>query len=150
MTPKYYLALFNQSSWREFLHNGGNIYGTNNSKINVAKKINIGDYLFCYITGVSEFVGVLEVTSPSYSDRQSRWQTGYFPVRLNVKIIENLNDCSPVKVSELRDKLSIFKNLKNPKIWGRFFGNTFNEFSSIDGEIIMQEIRKKKKKNNLL
>ena len=63
MSPKYYLALFNRASWQEFLYDGGKVYGTTGTQRNRAKKIHNGDFLICYITGISEFVGILEIKS---------------------------------------------------------------------------------------
>jgi len=39
----YYLALFNSTTWEEFLDAGGNIYGTTKNKENRAKKLKSGD-----------------------------------------------------------------------------------------------------------
>ena len=61
----YWLNLFTGKTWEEFLKFGGEVSGFRTSKQNLSKKIKVGDYLICYITGVSRFIGTLEVKSKS-------------------------------------------------------------------------------------
>ena len=62
----YWLDLFTGKTWEEFLKAGGQISGFRSRKHNLAKKIKIGDYLICYLTGISRFVGILEVKSECF------------------------------------------------------------------------------------
>jgi hypothetical protein len=143
MSPKYYLAIFTVTSWREFLSNGARIYGTTGNQQIRAKKLQKGDFLICYITGFSEFVGILEIQSGAYFDRSRLWEQSIFPVRFEVKLIENLSEYSGISGRDLVGKITVLKNLKNPKKWWAFFINSLNEFPVEDGEYLVNAIKMK-------
>lgn len=122
MSRKYWLDLFTGKTWEEFLKNGANVSGFREGRKKVAEKINVGDYLICYLTGISRFIGVLEVESKCYLDDKTRiWEDESFPVRFKVKLIYGLNAKTAVPIDSLRDKLSLFKDLRSPKAWSGFF-----------------------------
>ena len=50
MSEKYYLALFNEETWDEFLEKGSSVYGTKFNKQTRMRKTNPGDFLICYVT----------------------------------------------------------------------------------------------------
>ncbi len=108
---------------------------------NKEKKIKKGDYLVCYISKRSKFVGILEIASEVYYDESQIWDTGIFPVRFNVHSVYAHNIRDGIHISQIRDRLSIFKKLKNKEKWGGFFINSFNPFSSDDGQIICKELK---------
>jgi hypothetical protein len=143
MCPKYYLALFNPMSWKEFLFYGGKVYGTTVGQRNQAKKIHKGDFLICYITGISEFVGILRIESESYFDNTRIWQNNSYPVRFDVTIVEKLSAYSGIYAKNLINKITILKGLKNPSKWGAFFLCSFNEIPEEDGKYLFDEIKKK-------
>ena len=80
--PTYWLDLFTGKTWKEFLNAGATVSGFRESRWATEKKKKSGDYLLCYLTGVSRFIGVLEVTSEPYQDRAPIWQDDVFPCRL--------------------------------------------------------------------
>ena len=45
------------------------------------EEIHPGDYLICYLTGLSRFIGVLEVKSEAYEDDTPIWEDAVFPIR---------------------------------------------------------------------
>ncbi|KAF5429073.1 hypothetical protein C5S39_09550 [Candidatus Methanophagaceae archaeon] len=63
MSGKYWLNLFTGKTWEEFLENGANVSGFREQRRKAAANIHPGDYLICYLTGVSRLIGVLEVKS---------------------------------------------------------------------------------------
>jgi len=68
MSRKYWLDLFAGATWEEFLEHGAKISGFRESRKKTAQRISPGDYLLCYLTGISRFVGILEVKSKCYFD----------------------------------------------------------------------------------
>lgn len=137
----YWLDLFTGKTWEEFLNSGGNISGFRESRLNTAKKVKIGDYFICYLTGISRFIGVLEVESNCYFDKSKIWKDEDFPVRFKVKILYKLNPKTAVPVKKLREKLSIFQNLKSEHAWTGFFRGSPAKFNVQDGEIIVKQIK---------
>ena len=59
----YWLDLFTGVTWKEFLGAGGDVSGFRESRWSAVQKIKPGDYLLCYLTGVSRFIAVLEAAS---------------------------------------------------------------------------------------
>ena len=82
----YWLDLFTPQTWNEFLKAGSLISGFRESRWNVVQKIEEGDYLLCYLTGISRWVGILEVSSKKpFKDSKPVWNDEVFPCRVNVK-----------------------------------------------------------------
>jgi hypothetical protein len=61
MPQTYWLDLFTVETWKEFLDHGGNVSGFSERRWATVQKIKLGDYLLCYLTRVSRWVGLLEV-----------------------------------------------------------------------------------------
>jgi predicted RNA-binding protein len=139
MARRYWLDLFTGETWEEFLNNGANVSGFRERRKKIAQTIEPGDYLICYITGISRFVGVLEVKSKCYIDKKPIWKNELFPYRFDVELIYKLDPKTGLPVHELKDKLSI-PGLKT-KNWSGFFRGSPTEFRPEDGQIILQTIR---------
>lgn len=141
MERKYWLDLFTGKTWEEFLRNGANVSGFRASRRKLAKKIRPGDYFMCYLTGISRFIGILEVKSESYFDHTTIWEDDDFPVRFKVELVYRLNPETAVPVLSLKDKLSIFHGLRSPNAWSGFFRGSPAKFDLHDGEIITEAIK---------
>ena len=61
--------------------------------------------------------------------------------RLNVKIISKLEPETAVPVLDLKDKLSLFQNIKNPNRWGMLFRGSPKKLSSEDGQEIFKAVQ---------
>jgi predicted RNA-binding protein len=140
MGRKYWLNLFTGTTWEEFLDQGASVSGFRESRKRVAEKIHPGDYFLCYLTGISRFVGILEVKSNCYFDNKQIWKDEIFPIRFDVELINKLEPKTAVPVFSLKDDLLIFKGLRSKNAWTGFFRGSPAEFSSMDGEIIANAI----------
>ena len=141
----YWLDLFTGVTWSEFLAAGGNISGFRESRWSAVQKIKPGDYLLCYLTGVSRFIGVLESASEPFKDSSPIWKDENFPCRLKVKPVVTLTPETAIPVLELRDRLSIFRDMKSPLAWtGRFRGSPAR-WSASDGEAVVGALVEAKK-----
>ena len=122
--PTYWLDLFTGTTWQEFLDAGGKVSGFRDRRWKTVQSIKPGDVLLCYLTGVSRFIGLLEVVSEPFRDDSKIWKDEAFPCRLRVKASVVLTPETAVPVQELRDQLSIFSDLKSPNAWtGHFRGS---------------------------
>jgi predicted RNA-binding protein len=81
VSRSYWRDLFTGVTWREFNEAGGTISGFREGRWPTLQKIKAGDYLLCYLTGVSCFIGVLEVTSPPFKDSSPIWKDENFPCK---------------------------------------------------------------------
>ena len=142
MGRSYYLDLFTGKTWEEFLKRGAAVTGFKERRKNFAQKIKPGDYFLCYLTGISRFIAILEVQSECYIDEETIWEDQVFPVRFDVKMLHQLTPETAVPVMELKDKLSIFKDLKSKNAWTGFFRGSPAQFEDEDGKIIFDSIEK--------
>src|SRR5205807_2033259 len=133
----YCLDLFTGATWKEFLAAGGTISGFRGTRWSTVQKIKTGDYLLCYLTGVSRFIGVLEVTAGPFKDSSPIWKDEDFPCRLRVKNIVVLTPETAVPVFELRDKLSMFHDMKSPIAWTGHFRGSPAKWKTSDGEAVV-------------
>lgn len=98
-----------------------------------------GDRLLCYLTGVSRFIGILEVTSEAFMDQAPIWSDDEFPCRVRVRILISLEPETAVPVHELREELSAFAG-DNPRAWtGRFRGSP-SQWNASDGEAVVRAL----------
>lgn len=141
MTRKYWLDLFTGTTWEEFLEHGANISGFRASRKRMAERITPGDYLLCYLTGISRFVGILEVKSKCYTDTTPVWLDEIFPIRFDVELVEKLDAKTAVPVLSLKDELQLFKGLKSRNAWTGFFRGSPAEFCASDSKAIASAIK---------
>ena len=83
---------------------------------NTAKQIMPGDRLVCYVTKVSRWIGILEVTEQFYEDSTPLFHPEIDPyiVRFHVKVIVGLplEKAVPIHTDKVWDSLSFTKNHK--------------------------------------
>ncbi len=141
MDRNYWLDLFTWVTWKEFQEAGSSISGFRESRWNTVQKIAKGDYFLCYLTGVSRFIGVLEVVSAPFKKQDRHvWKDEDFPCRFNVKSIVELTPETAIPVLELRDSLSFFANLKSPHAWTGHFRSSPAKMKQEDGEVVVQAL----------
>lgn len=122
--PTYWLDLFTGTTWQEFLDAGAKVSGFRDRRWKTVQSIKPGDFLLCYLTGVSRFIGLLEVVSDPFRDESKVWKDESFPCRVRVRPSIALTPETAVPVQELREQLSIFLELKSPNAWtGHFRGS---------------------------
>lgn len=136
----YWLDLFSPATWQEFLDAGSEVSGFRQHRWGTVRQIKPGDYLLCYLTQVSRFVGVLEVTSEPYQDlSKSIWQED-FPCRLKVRVVAALPIEAAVPVTELTDQLTIFQNLKSRNAWTGHVRGSPTRWKAADGEAVVKAV----------
>jgi len=141
----YWLDLFTGVTWQEFLAAGGDISGFRESRWSTVQKIKPSDYLLCYLTGVSRFIGVLEAASVPFKDSSPIWKDEEFPCRLKVKPVVMLTPETAVPVSELRDRLSMFRDMKSAIAWTGHFRGSPAKWNPSDGEAVLEALSEAKK-----
>src|SRR5258708_12882319 len=86
-TRSYWLDLFTGATWQEFLDGGAQISGFREIRWNTVQQIKPGDYLICYLTGISRWVGILEVVSDPFKDDTQIWKPEVFPSLVPVNLL---------------------------------------------------------------
>ena len=141
MSRQYWLDLFTGKTWEEFLKSGANVSGFRERRRKTAAGIHPGDYLICYLTGVSRLIGVLEVKSELYFDKTPIWEGEDFPCRFKVELVYQLKPKTAIPILELRGKLSLFHGLKSTNAWSGFFRGSPARFKPRDGETMVEAIK---------
>ena len=137
----FWLDLFTGTTWKQFLDAGGEVSGFRPSRKKIVQRIKIGDYLLCYLTGVSRFVGVLEVTSEPFEDDSPIWPDEDFPCRLKVTKVFQLTPETAVPIQQLKDELSFFKDLTSPNAWTGRVRSSPAKWETSDGVAVFNAIQ---------
>jgi hypothetical protein len=142
MGREYWLDLFTWKTWKEFMDAGGEVSGFRETMRKSVERIKPGDYLLCYLTGLSRWIGALEVTSEAFIDRKKTvWKDEDFPCRVRVKRLVTLKPETAVPITEMRDKLTIFRDTRSPLRWTGFLRGSPRKWKSSDGEAILSAVR---------
>ena len=136
----YWLDLFTGTTWQEFLDAGGNDSGFRASRWPSVQRIKPGDFLLCYVTGVSRFIGVLEVTSSPFQDIKPIWGND-FPCRVKVKSVVQLTPEQAVPVKDLGSRLSFAAGFGTAKSWTGHFRGSPIQWKEADGDTVLAALR---------
>jgi hypothetical protein len=111
-TMTYWLDLFTGVTWNEFRKSGGKVSGFRETRWTTVQKINERDIFLCYLTGISRFVGLLEVTGKPF-----------------------------ISVHDLRGRLSCFLKSEATNAWTGAFRGSPTKWSQSDGEAVVEALR---------
>ncbi len=136
----YWLNLFTGATWQEFVDAGAKVSGFREGRWRTVQRVQPGDYFLCYLTGVSRFIGVLEVASEPYWDETPIWKDEVFPCRVKVEAIAALTPETAVPIFDLREQLTIFQNLKSPGAWTGNVRGSPAKWKSSDGEAVVYAV----------
>ncbi len=137
---EYWLDLFTGTTWQEFLEAGGSVSGFRESRWKTSQLLKRGDYLLCYLTGVSCFIGVLEVVSEPFWDESPIWRDSVFPCRVKVNVVVALTPETAVPILELRDRLSIFGAGEWSAAWTGHVRSSPTRWKRSDGEAVVSTL----------
>lgn len=136
----YWLNLFSPHTWQQFLDAGASVTGFRANKWKQVQRIAVGDYMLCYLTQVSRFIGVLEIVSePYHDDTKSIWDDD-FPCRLKVKLVAALPLDTSIPIHTLKDELSIFQNLISPHAWSGHVRGSPARWRTADGDAVVKAV----------
>ena len=137
----YWLDLFTGTTWREFRDAGGKISGFRHRMRATVARIQPGDILLCYLTGVMRWVGALEVIGPS-RDKSRIWSQGDFPARLEVKPLILLNPETGVPMEDLMGRVQFYKTEADAgKFKGMVRGSPRLFARREDGQLVLDMLR---------
>ena len=138
MARNYWLCLFTGTSWAQFLSAEEKQVGFNKTQIKQAQKISKGDYLIAYLTKVSRFVAILEVTDEAVVSDEQKWTEGLFPVRIGAKVIKQLSIPYAIPMSAFLGTLSFLKTDEMPVsgVWSAHVRSSPRRWKVEDGEAV--------------
>jgi hypothetical protein len=136
--PTFWLNLFSPRTWQQFLDAGGEVTGFRANRWKQVQQIAVGDYMLCYLTQVSRFVGVLKVVSEPYQDHGKTIWDDNFPCRVKVELQIEVSLETGVPIRELSDRLSFFQGLKNPNAWSGMVRGSPTRWKVSDGQAVIE------------
>jgi hypothetical protein len=128
-------------TWKEFQDHGSNVSGFSEKRWRTVQRMKPDDYLLCYLTRASRWVGLLEVVGKPYIDEEPIWSSAVYPSRVPVHPVLQLAPEYGVPVLDMRDKLTVFRGLDNPNHWQGPFRGSPNQWKATDGEAIVQALK---------
>jgi hypothetical protein len=141
MARTYWIDLFTVETWKEFQDHGSDVSGFSEKRWATVQRMKHGDYLLCYLTRVSRWVGLLEVVGEPYFDEEPIWSSSVYPSRVPVHAVLQLAPEHGVPVLNMRDELTVFRGLDNPNRWQGPFRGSPNRWKAADGEAIVRALQ---------
>jgi len=139
----YFLNVFNGTTWDEFRRGGANVAGfdDNRRKTTLTNSLKPGDILLCYLTRVSLWVGMVEVTGERFRDESRIYAEAIYPWRFPVKPLVILDPEIGVPMELLEGKLSNFPFGAPSNRWSTMVRESLRRYSDEDGKAIADAIQ---------
>ena len=145
----YYTDLFSPETYEAFTQSDQIISGFRPRQKNAASKIKPGDKLVCYVTKISRWVGILEVTSEYFESDTPLFysEDDPFVIRFCVKPLVWLpkEKAVPIHENHVWEALSFTQNHdKNSSHWTGKMRNSLNLMSMEDGQFLEELLEHQK------
>lgn len=149
----YFIDLFSPETFEAFTKSDQSISGFRERQKGIATAVKPGDKLICYVTKLSRWIGVLEVTSNFFIDDRPIFTpiADPFVVRFNVKTNAwlPLNKGLPINEDICWNNLSFTKNLPKKSLsWTGMVRGSLRKLDNKDGEYL-ENILLKQEKNSI-
>ncbi len=141
----YFLDLFSPETHARFSSSDRTVTGFRVRHRNAAARVKPGDKLLCYLTRLSRWVGVLEVTGAAFEDSSRIFtdEDDPFVVRFKVKPVVWLSPEQglPIHDEAIWSALSLTRDHSpNTSRWTGFFRGSLNHLPDEDGEFLEQRL----------
>jgi DNA polymerase III delta prime subunit len=134
----YWLDIFTAATWKEFRDAGAHTSGFPEKRQNIVNKVRPGDILLCYVTGLSRWVGALEVVGPS-DDNSPIWGSGAYPARVEVRPLILRDPEDGVPLAALEGRVSFFQGPSDRPAYKFFLRSSPKFFKHReDGDAILE------------
>ncbi|WP_287157831.1 EVE domain-containing protein [Chloroflexus sp.] len=139
----YYLDLFSPETYEAFTNSNRDISGFRLRQKNAASRIAVGDKLICYMTKLSRWVGVLEVTSKWFEDKTPLFYEtdDPFVIRFKVKPLVWLpkDKALPIRDERVWRRLSFTRDYDQEyPYWTGKLRASLNQLDEEDGQFLEQ------------
>ena len=137
----YYIDLFSPETYEAFTQSDQSITGFSPRQKNAASRIRPGDKLVCYVTKVSRWAGILEVTSEYFEDSTPVFypEDDPFVIRFRVKpqVWLPMGKAVPIHEDSVWKALAFTQDYeKSSSHWTGKVRNSLNPLSEKDGRFL--------------
>jgi hypothetical protein len=133
---RYYINLFSPETYDKFMQSTKDVSGFVKRQENAASNIQRGDILVCYMTRVSRFFSLFEVTEKYFVDTKPIFVNNDDPyiIRFKVKplVLFDIEHSIPIFDPQLWGKLSFTKK----KAWTGMVRSSLRELQKDDGDLL--------------
>ena len=141
----YYLDLFSPFTYESFLSSHQDISGFRLRQLKAARKLKPGDKLICYMTKLSRWIAILEVTSKCFQDDTPLFYESDDPfvVRFKVKPLALLpkEKAIPIKEAKIWNNLSFTKDIpQHGSQWTGPLRSSLVKMTDSDGKFLEEII----------
>ncbi|KAB2904250.1 MAG: EVE domain-containing protein [Anaerolineae bacterium] len=134
---QYWTHLYTWQTWQEFLNAGGDVTGFPERRWATVQQMQPGDILLVYVIGLSRYVAIMEVAGEPYKGYKPIWSERVYAARVPVRVRLALLPEYGIPVTDLRDELSYFQQLKDPRAWTIHFRSAPVQETPQDAEVII-------------
>ena len=137
----YYIDLFSPETYLAFMKSDKNVSGFRERQKGIAAGVKPGDKLICYVTKLSRWVGVLEITSEYFINDNPIFTAIADPFVVRFKVKPNvwlqLDNCIPVDSDISWNNLSFTKQLpKKSLAWTGMVRGSLRKLDDNDGQYL--------------
>ena len=137
----YWIDLFTGTTWAEFRSAGASTSGFSQRRARTIERVQPGDILLCYVTGIMRWVGALKVVGPVNDDRKI-WHERDFPIRLQVKPELLLDPEQGIPMAQLGGRVSFYPDASaSHGFQGILRGSPTLLKKGGDGDVILEMLR---------
>lgn len=139
---QFWLCVFSVDTWNVALEHNCIQAGFPEQRLRTAGRIRPGDVLFVYLLGARVVAGSLNATNAaSLSETDSIFQpSGRFPVVLPTSPRLIIPGDKWLPMAEMVNKLSIFRGLRDKKLWHHALRTSPRSLTASDGRALEEEI----------
>jgi hypothetical protein len=143
----FYLDLFTPETWDAFRRHGGQVSGFRERHERLAReRIKAGDFLLCYLVGLSRWCGALEVASEAFRDDSPVFaDPDPYVVRFRVRQIVALDPerSPPIFEDAIWGRLSETRGItKGTPGWATRFRGSLRRIGDADGDLLLGVLRR--------
>ena len=140
---QHFLDLFTPETWGKYRSTDQTVTGFRVRQRRIAtERVKEGDLLLCYLTRISRWCGVLEVTSEAYEDDRPVFDDpDPFVVRFKVKplVVLEFEPSIPIREDAVWNALTITnKHEKDYRYWSGPFRSSLYQFADQDGRLLVE------------
>jgi predicted RNA-binding protein len=148
----YYTDLFSPETYQAFTNSDKSISGFRKHQKNTVANLKVGDKLICYVTRISRWIGILEVTEKYFKDDTPLFVTENDPFVMRVKVKPivwlPLDKAIPIHEDFIWNSLSFTKTLpKNSTHWTGMVRNSLKKLDDSDGLYLVEALMSQSTEN---
>lgn len=135
----YWLDLFTYETWDEFLATGCTVSGFGFRQWKLLDRTRPGDYLLCYMTGLSRFIAILEITGPPFVDNARPRKPADLSHGLPVTVVTRLEPDTAVPMADLAPSLSFYRHA-NPRAYVGHVRVSLRRWEPVDADVVVSAV----------